>query len=70
LDTHDLHAIKGRLSQILVLFLAVTFLEHVVAWNEPVQTLQFAIAITLVMGALILFNLFGEKKIPRSPQGS
>ena len=55
---HDLHDIKGRLSQILILFLAVTFLEHLVAWTDPMGTLTFAASITLVMGALIAFNRF------------
>jgi len=53
---HDLHDIKSRLSQILILFMAVTFLEHLVEWKEPLATLYFALAITLVMGALISFN--------------
>ena len=53
---HDLHDIKSRLSQILILFMAVTFLEHLVEWKEPLATLYFAMAITLVMGALIAFN--------------
>ncbi len=59
---HDLHDIKSRLSQILVLFMAVTFLEHLVEWKEPLATLYFALAITLVMGVLIAFNRFVEKK--------
>ena len=59
---HDLHDIKSRLSQILVLFMAVTFLEHLVEWKDPLATLYFALAITLVMGALIAFNRFVEKK--------
>ena len=59
---HDLHDIKSRLSQILVLFMAVTFLEHLVEWKDPLATLYFALAITLVMGVLIAFNRFVEKK--------
>lgn len=58
LVVHDLHDIKGRLSQILILFLAVTFLEHLVEWKDPLGTLTFAASITLVMGALIAFNRF------------
>lgn len=53
---HDLHDIKSRLSQILILFMAVTFLEHLVEWKDPQATLYFALAISLVMGALIFFN--------------
>jgi len=62
LAIHDLHDIKSRLSQILVLFMSVTFLEHLVEWKDPIATLYFALAITLVMGGLIAFNRFVEKK--------
>jgi uncharacterized membrane protein YqhA len=62
LEIHDLHTIKSRLSQILMLVMAVTFLEHLVEWKDSVATLHFAIGITLVMSALIAFNHFVEKK--------
>jgi uncharacterized membrane protein YqhA len=62
LEIHDLHDIKSRLSHILLLFMAVTFLEHLVAWQDPLGTLQFAISIALVMGALIAFNRLVERK--------
>ena len=42
LAIHDLHDIKSRLSQILVLFMSVTFLEHLVEWKDPIATLYFA----------------------------
>ncbi len=61
LEVHDLHDIKSRLSHVLLLVMAVTFLEHLVAWKEPLATLQFAVSITLVMGALIAFNRVVEK---------
>ena len=62
LALHDLHDIKTRLSHVILLVLAVTFLQHLVEWTEPLATLQFAISITLVMAALIAFNLLVEKK--------
>ncbi len=62
LKVHDLHDIKTRLSHVLLLVMAVTFLEHLVEWKEPLATLYFAISITLVMGALIAFNRFVEPK--------
>ena len=62
LKIHDLHDIKTRLSHVLLLVMAVTFLEHLVEWREPLATLYFAISITLVMGALIAFNHFGDRK--------
>ena len=62
LKVHDLHDIKTRLSHVLLLVLPVTFLQHLVEWIEPLATLYFAISVTLVMGALIAFNLVVEKK--------
>lgn len=58
LEVKDLHDIKTRLSHVLLLVMAVTFLEHLVEWKDPLGTLLFAGSITLVMGALIAFNHF------------
>lgn len=62
LMVQDLHDIKTRLSHVLLLVMAVTFLEHLVEWKDPLATLYFAISITLVMGALIAFNRFVEPR--------
>lgn len=62
LEIHDLHDIKSRLSHILLLVMAVTFLEHLVEWRDPLGTLQFALGISVVMGALIAFNRLVERR--------
>ncbi len=62
LTFHDLHDIKSRLSHILLLVMAVSFLEHLVEWKDSLATLHFALAITLVMAALIAFNRFVEPR--------
>lgn len=61
LGVHDLHEIKSRLSSIVILVMAVVFLEQLVAWRDPQGTLFFAISIALVTAALIAFSWFGEK---------
>jgi uncharacterized membrane protein YqhA len=60
LDVHSLHDIKARLSSILVLVMAITFLERVVLWEDPSGTLRFGIAISLVAVTLIAFNRYSE----------
>ena len=70
LKVHDLHDIKTRLSHVLLLVLAVTFLQHLVEWKDSLPTLHYAIAITLVMAALIAFNLLVEKKAVETPDPS
>ena len=62
LIVHDLHDIKSRLSSVIILVMAIIFLERLVVWQDPQGTLYFAIAITLVTAALIAFSWFGEKK--------
>lgn len=61
LAVHNLHDIKARLSSILVLVMAITFIENLVVWQDPKGTLFFALAIAAVMLALLCFNRFSEK---------
>ncbi len=58
---HNLHELKTKLSSVIVLVMAVKFLEHLVEWKNPSDSLYFAIAISLVSATLIAFSYFGEK---------
>ena len=61
LDVHDLHDIKARISSILVLVMAIVFVEHLVEWEKPMETLALGAAIALVILALLAFNRLSEK---------
>lgn len=61
LDVHNLHDIKTRISSILVLVMAIVFVERLVEWEKPMETLAFGAAIALVTMALLAFNRFSEK---------
>ena len=61
LTVHDLHGIKSRLSSIVILVMAIVFLERLVSWQDPQGTLFFAIGIALMTAALIAFGWYGEK---------
>lgn len=61
LTVHNLHEIKSRLSSIIILLMAIVFLEHILQWSDPQGTLYFAIAVSVVTAALIAFNYFGER---------
>jgi uncharacterized membrane protein YqhA len=61
LTVHSLHEVKSRLSSIIILLMAIVFLEHMVEWKDPQGTLYFAIAVALVTVALIAFSYFGER---------
>jgi uncharacterized protein (TIGR00645 family) len=53
---HDFNGLKVKLSGVIILVLAVTFLKHLVDWEEPEKTLLLGTATALVAGVLILFN--------------
>lgn len=61
LDVHNLHDIKTRISSILVLVMAIVFVERLVQWEKPNETLAYGAAIALVTMALLAFNRYSEK---------
>jgi uncharacterized membrane protein YqhA len=58
---HNLHELKTKLSSVIVLVMAVKFLEQLVEWKNPNDLLFFAISISVVSAALIAFSYFGKK---------
>ena len=61
LNIHNMHDLKAKLSGVIILVMAVTFLEHLVHWQDAAGTLMFGGAIAIVTGALIAFGHFGGK---------
>lgn len=57
----DLHDLKAKLGSLIILVMAVNFLEHLVNWEDPLGMLMFAGAITLVSAVLIAFGHFMGK---------
>lgn len=58
---HNLHDLKAKLSSVIILVMAVTFLKHLVEWGDPQGTLFFGVAVAMVSAALIAFSHFGGK---------
>lgn len=58
---HDLHDLKAKLGSVIILVMAVAFLEHLVHWADAWETFLFAAAITLVSAVLIAFGHFSGK---------
>jgi uncharacterized membrane protein YqhA len=61
MEAHDLYDLKTKLSSMIVLVMAVKFVEKLVDVKNYSDVLQFGIAITLVSGILIAFSYFGHK---------
>ncbi|HBO83513.1 MAG: hypothetical protein A2073_00945 [Deltaproteobacteria bacterium GWC2_42_11] len=62
LDIKDLDDLKKKLSSVIALMLAVTFLEHLTKWEDPLGTMMFAIGIGAVIFALIFYMKTKEKE--------
>ncbi len=61
IQIHNLHDLKAKLGGVLVLVMAVKFLEKLAEWKNAQETLFFALAIAVISAALIAFSTFGGK---------
>lgn len=52
----NLHDLKVVLSRVIILVMAVTFLEHLVSWQSAAETLMFSGAIAIIMAVLIVYG--------------
>lgn len=57
---HNLHDLKEKLVSVIIMVMAVTFLEHMVTWQDGTETLKFAAAIALMIVALIIYSRLGD----------
>ena len=58
---HNLHDLKSRLSSMIVLVLAVKFLEEVFLAEDAYDLMLTGIAIAVISAVLIAFSYFGKK---------
>ena len=59
--SHNLNELKTKLSSLIVLVMAVKFVEKLVDAKDYGDLLQFGAAVTLVSATLISFEYFGHK---------
>jgi uncharacterized protein (TIGR00645 family) len=64
--SHNLNELKTKLSSLIVLVMAVKFVEKLVDVKNYGDLLQLGAAVTLVSGTLIAFEHFGRKDGPAS----
>jgi uncharacterized membrane protein YqhA len=58
---HNMYELKGKLSTMIVLVMALKFLEHLVEWSQPNDTLFYGLAIAVVSAALIALGYLGSQ---------
>lgn len=61
LGVQTLYDLESKIISVVVVILGVTFLQHFIQWKDPLETLQFGGAITLVVAPLVLFQRYAHK---------
>lgn len=61
LGVETLNDLESKVVSVVIVIMGITFLEHFIAWEEPVQTLQFGGALALVVGALVFFQNYSHR---------
>ena len=61
LAIRNLDDLKDKLRGVIIFVMTVTFLEHLVLWQDAVATLKFGSAIAVVIVALVISARFGRR---------
>jgi uncharacterized membrane protein YqhA len=56
LGVESLSDLEQKVVSVIIVILGVTFLEHFIRWQEPLETLYFAASLALAGGALVFFQ--------------
>lgn len=59
---NNLQDLKIKLSSVIILIMAVTFLKHLVEWRDPQGTYNYGLGVAAVSAVLIAFTYFGGKE--------
>lgn len=57
LGVESLADLETKVVSVVVVILAVSFLQHFVRWEQPVETMQFGLTMAAVIAALVLFQI-------------
>ncbi len=58
----NLSKLKAKLSDVIILFMAVKFLKRLIDGKSAIDTLYVGLAVAVVAGVLILFNRVSTEK--------
>lgn len=61
LGVETLNDLEERVISVVVVVLAVTFLQHFIRWDQPLETLQFGGALALTVVSLVLFQRYSHR---------
>ena len=56
LGMETLNDLETKVISVVIVILSITFLEHFIRWEQPLETLQFGVALALVVAAMVFFQ--------------
>lgn len=57
LGVESLSDLETKVVSVVVVILAVSFLQHFVRWEQPFETMQFGLTMAAVVASLVLFQM-------------
>ncbi len=57
LGVESLSDLETKVVSVVVVIMAVSFLQHFVRWEQPFETMQFGLTMAAVVAALVLFQV-------------
>ncbi len=61
LGVETLNDLEERVVSVIIAILAINFLEHFIQWEQPLATLEFGLALAVVVAALVAFQAFSHR---------
>lgn len=61
LGVETLNDLETKVVSVVIVIMAVTFLEHFIVWEEPLATLQHGGTAALIIVALVLFQFYNHR---------
>ncbi|MBA2451256.1 MAG: YqhA family protein [Chloroflexi bacterium] len=61
LGVDSLNDLEEKVISVVIVIMAVTFLEHFITWQQPTEMLQFGASLALVVAALVLFQFHSHR---------
>jgi uncharacterized membrane protein YqhA len=61
LGIRSFNDLEIKVVSVVVVIMAVTYLEHFIRWEQAVETLLFGISLAVVVAALVLFQMHSHR---------
>jgi uncharacterized membrane protein YqhA len=61
LGIRSFNDLEIKVVSVVVVIMAVTFLEHFIRWDQAVETLLYGVSLAVVVGALVLFQMHSHR---------